>query len=226
MIVLAIVLPWLALMLRGKIVSGVVCLALSVGSLFGGIVAIVVVWVVTAAWAVYVLFREEFVELSSAAARNPSPAATDQADYDRRKWEVLLEYDPEVQEAYEQVRPSGQPALDRLARDYLAVNDRGMLPLIVMKICAETPLSSVEEAVAQVAAGTVFQIEDGYVFALGQPTEFHVIVDQDYARYSSAAEMEAALPFTRQRRRVTDREFADALLNYYSEFLVDQIAAA
>jgi len=64
------------------------------------------------------------------AITDPNPTR----DYDKQKWAALLEYDDEVADAANEVRPLGQRWLDELAWAYLALNDKDVLPTIVFKI--------------------------------------------------------------------------------------------
>lgn len=64
-------------------------------------------------------------------------AALPASSYDAARWSALLAYDPDLKAAADRVTPYGQSAVDRLARDFLALNDKGYLDRIVGEITRE-----------------------------------------------------------------------------------------
>src|ERR1043165_512426 len=58
-------------------------------------------------------------------------------DYDRKKWQALLKYDPDLARVAEKMRQLGDHWVDELARSYLAINDKAYLPNIVNQIIAD-----------------------------------------------------------------------------------------
>jgi hypothetical protein len=59
---------------------------------------------------------------------------TPQLSYDARKWQALLKYDEELARIAALFEPLGSKWSDRLASDYLAINDKTYLPEIARKI--------------------------------------------------------------------------------------------
>ncbi|MBK3660379.1 hypothetical protein JJE66_03815 [Bradyrhizobium diazoefficiens] len=60
--------------------------------------------------------------------------AAPQSGYDARKWDALLKYDDELARIAALLEPLGKKWSDRLASDYLAINDKRYLPEIARKI--------------------------------------------------------------------------------------------
>jgi hypothetical protein len=58
-------------------------------------------------------------------------------DYDKRKWQALLKYDPDIGQVAEKLRSLGDYWVDEFAKSYLAINDKTYLPNIVSKIIAD-----------------------------------------------------------------------------------------
>jgi Ankyrin repeats (3 copies)/Inhibitor of vertebrate lysozyme (Ivy) len=71
----------------------------------------------------------------------PTPAAPGQsesshkvANFDRAKWNALLQYDKNIAMAADQIRPLGQAWLDEFAAAFLALNDKQYIPEILERI--------------------------------------------------------------------------------------------
>lgn len=61
------------------------------------------------------------------------PGALPAPPYDVARWNALVEYDPELKEAAARLAVYGQAYVDKLATDFLTLNDRSYLPTIVAK---------------------------------------------------------------------------------------------
>lgn len=68
--------------------------------------------------------------------------------YDRQKWATLIEYDEVLRAANAEVGAYGASYSDKLARDFLGLNDKSYLPKIVEKIKADA-----EAAIAMKQSG-------------------------------------------------------------------------
>lgn len=68
------------------------------------------------------------------AMKSPEPHS--KKAFDTEKWDALLQYDDDLREAAETIRPMGDKWVDELARAYLILNDKRYLPNIVTKIGA------------------------------------------------------------------------------------------
>ena len=68
-----------------------------------------------------------------------SPGTTENSgdDYDRRKWQALLKYDPEIAKVANKLRELGDEWVDEFAKSYLAINDKSYLPTIVNQIIVD-----------------------------------------------------------------------------------------
>jgi hypothetical protein len=69
------------------------------------------------------------------SAQSETPASV---SYDKKKWDALVEFDEDIRNAAETVRPYGQEFVDRLADRYLSLNDKSYLPNILTKLAAES----------------------------------------------------------------------------------------
>ena len=74
------------------------------------------------------------VLLLSKSNLQPPQAALATSGYDDARWSALLAYDPDLKAAADRVAPYGQACVDRLARDFLALNDKSYLDRIVDEI--------------------------------------------------------------------------------------------
>ena len=63
--------------------------------------------------------------------------AQSEPDYDRKKWQALLKYDPDLAKVANKMQELGDEWVDELARSYLAINDKTYLPNIVAQIIAD-----------------------------------------------------------------------------------------
>ena len=61
---------------------------------------------------------------------------SNQRAFDTEKWNALLQYDDDLQEAAEFIRPLGDKWVNELARAYLILDDKRYLPNILKKISA------------------------------------------------------------------------------------------
>jgi hypothetical protein len=72
--------------------------------------------------------------IAETAMKSPEPHS--KKAFDTEKWNALLQYDDDLREAAETIRPLGDKWADELARAYLILNDKRYLPNIVTKIGA------------------------------------------------------------------------------------------
>jgi hypothetical protein len=56
------------------------------------------------------------------------------ARYDSKKWNTLIQYDPDLTRIADALAPYGQKYLDQFAEAFLAINDKNYLPQIVQTI--------------------------------------------------------------------------------------------
>jgi hypothetical protein len=75
------------------------------------------------------------IDVTPTRAMEPQAANSD--DFDRKKWDALLKYDPEIAQVAGKLRQLGDHWVDELARSYLAINDKTYLPVIVQQIIAD-----------------------------------------------------------------------------------------
>lgn len=64
------------------------------------------------------------------------PEPTKRYSYDRAKWDVLVEYDPDIGRIAQVLKAYGEKYTDQFASAYLAINDKSYLAVIVQKIIA------------------------------------------------------------------------------------------
>jgi hypothetical protein len=64
------------------------------------------------------------------------PPSSQHKAFDIEKWNALLQYDDELSQAAETIRPLGDKWVDELARAYLILDDKRYLPNILKKISA------------------------------------------------------------------------------------------
>ena len=69
--------------------------------------------------------------------------------YDKTKWNALVEFDPELARVEAILRPYGQKYVDRLATAYLILNDKNKLPEIIKKIVEAAKGDAVEAEAAE-----------------------------------------------------------------------------
>ena len=58
-------------------------------------------------------------------------------DYDRKKWQALVKYDPDIAKVATKLRELGDHWVDEFAKSYLAINDKSYLPTIVNQIISD-----------------------------------------------------------------------------------------
>ncbi|KAB2838909.1 MAG: hypothetical protein F9K47_17040 [Burkholderiales bacterium] len=169
--------------------------------------------------------REKSDEKNSRSARN----------YDAPKWNTLVEYDDDVSAAEKQIRPLGQQWIDELARSYLAVNDKSLLPKIVEKIEIK---AAAESTATPPKAGT-----DSFREAAG-PWEAHaaaphVVAPTNNAAYSAGRAVrkwwrqdakpnimntEGGIPMAKSRKGAMSKSSKGALIGAIAGFVISLFA--
>ncbi len=77
--------------------------------------------------------RQPLVENIQDTAVAPAPVNSD-SQYDRAKWNALVQYDDDIARFADKIRPLGQKWEDQFASAYLALNDKAYLEPIARKL--------------------------------------------------------------------------------------------
>ena len=65
-------------------------------------------------------------------------------NFDRAKWNALLQYDKDIEAAAEKIRPLGPKWMDEFGFSYLSLNDKNYLTTIIEKIAERARLEQQE----------------------------------------------------------------------------------
>jgi len=76
--------------------------------------------------------ESSLVDKVSTALRQPglNPLSDQKKLYDEKKWNALVQYDPEINKIHYSLKPHGQDYVDQLAEAYMAINDKSYLEKI------------------------------------------------------------------------------------------------
>ncbi len=88
-------------------------------------------------------------------------------DYDRKKWDALIQFDPEIARAAEALKPHGEQYVHQLAEGYLTLNDKSYLPNIVQKV-TETVDADIAAAKAEEARWAERYSDPAFLAALAE----------------------------------------------------------
>jgi hypothetical protein len=94
-------------------------------------------------------FRERKAQ-QIANINQPAPLAGSNRtyQYDKTKWQALLEFDPDISKVEAVLRPYGQKYVDQFAAGFLVLNDKAYIPNIIQKVI-ETARQDAAEAKAE-----------------------------------------------------------------------------
>lgn len=151
----------------------------------------------------------------SAGAGARAPAAAPQgsaASQDARKWQALVEFDPEIAAQAKRVATFGQPYVDELAQKYMAIGDKAYLAQMADQIVARAEATAAERQAALSEQNNKFQgfrcFYDEHGRFVGEVSvesgEFHIFPSQ------SAFEEAVRDYITRGRPPIASRAIAPA----------------
>jgi hypothetical protein len=69
--------------------------------------------------------------------------------YDLKKWNALIQYDPDLKRISDALTPYGQKYLDQFAQAFLAINDKNYLPQIVQTILETAKVDATASATSK-----------------------------------------------------------------------------
>lgn len=101
-------------------------------------------------------------------APKPPELAQPRPEYDWKKWQALVEYDPDIKAAAQSLEPHGQKYVDQLAEKYLALNDKAFLPQIREKLLAAAAAEAAELGDTAYLAEMCARVRDLYITPRGK----------------------------------------------------------
>jgi hypothetical protein len=117
-----------------KIIGAISFLGMGVLTLAFGELIQVFVDIADNTRAAVILLKNPRADLGDIVDRGPDQKQAQAHQYDKTKWNALVEFDPELARVEAILRPYGQKYVDQLATAYLILNDRNKLPEIIKKI--------------------------------------------------------------------------------------------
>ena len=132
-----------------KIISAISFLGMGVLTLAFGELIQVFVDIADNTRAAVVLLKNPRADLGDIVDRGPDQKQAQAHQYDKTKWNALVEFDPELARVEAILRPYGQKYVDQLATAYLILNDKNKLPEIIKKIVEAAKGDAVEAKAAE-----------------------------------------------------------------------------
>lgn len=162
------------------------------------------------------------VYVSGADNRYPvgAPTIGGNAEADA-KWATLVKYDDDIRGAVASLKHLGDGAVEKLRFEYMILNDKSKLPLIVKDIMETTERHNETQLEAQILGSNIFKFTEGVIFGLREPARFIVfsedlqsVRDTSPLVFNSVGKMELEIPQTRDRVLLFGADRTEVLANY------------